>query len=664
MVDKLKMESVDMTQKNIERIRDLFPNVITEIKDEEGKLKKGINFELLKQELNGEVIEGEECYDFTWVGKKSAIVESNTPIRKTLRPCIEESKDWGETGNLYIEGDNLEVLKLLQESYLNLIKMIYIDPPYNTGKDFIYRDSYIIGKDEYNEQINLYDEEDNRLFQNTETNGRFHSDWCSMIYPRLKLARNLLTDDGVIFISIDDNELDNMTKICNEIFGEDNHLETFHIQVRYGNKSLNEKDDFQKLIEYVLIYAKSRNSFIPKKEKEEYNLKKFNLDIKELKTPDKQEIINGRKVDIFLPGNYSITTVEDEATQRMLFFKETWITGSIYSGTGHGKVYQQVVEPRVVVDGLGVLYKIYGLGEDGLGYRYMTGPKQASANYGKMYSKIPLDKLEGLKAGTYMRSKPILNFYDYSPDFGNIRHEGGIAFNSGKKPVKMLKSLLNFANLKNDDVVLDFFSGSSSTAHAVMQLNAEEQAKIKFIMVQLPEACDEKSESNKYGFKTICDIGKQRIRNVGAKMHEEAGLLEQKVDIGFRVLKLDSSNMKDVYYSAIDYRQSMLLDLESNIKEDRSDLDLLYGVLLDWGLPLSLSHKIEQIEGVSVHTVDEGSLVACFAEKISEKIVLEIANQQPLRVVFRDSSFANSPDKINVEEIFKLYAPNTTVKVI
>ncbi len=440
MCEKMKMASVDLTEKNIEKIGELFPNCITETKDKDGNLKKTINFNILKQMLSKDLVEGDEAYEFTWVGKKAAMLEANKPIRKTLRPCPEESVNWDTTENMYIEGDNLEALKLLQESYLGKVKMIYIDPPYNTGKDsFLYPDNFEMDKNDYEDLIGVYDKEGNILFrENNETNPRFHSDWCSMIYSRLMLSRNLLSDDGVIFISIDDNELENLKKICDQVFGADNRLETFVIQVRYANKSLNEKDDFQKLTEYCLIYAKSKKMFLPHKESVEYDLTKFNLDIKELKNPDKHIIVHGRAVDVFLPGSYSIEDVSDEQTSSMNFFKETWVTGSIYSGTGHGLVYQQVVEPRQNEDGYGVLYKIYGLGEDGLGFRYMTGPKQLSAKFGKMYNKIPLDKLDGLKQGTYKKSKPIINFYDYSADFGNIRHEGGVAFNGGKKPTKML----------------------------------------------------------------------------------------------------------------------------------------------------------------------------------------------------------------------------------
>ncbi len=665
-MDKLTMMSKDKVQENIEKIRALFPNAVTEVL-RDGKPTLAVDFDVLKQEMSSILIDDkEERYQFTWPDKKKSILLANSPISATLRPSREESVDFDNTENLYIEGDNLDVLKLLQETYLGKIKMIYIDPPYNTGKDsFVYNDDFSTKIDEFSLSSGQRDEEGMLLFDirhNDETNGRFHTDWCNMILPRLKVAKDLLADDGVIFISIDDNEYINMSKICDEIFGAENHLETFHIQVRYSNKSLNEKDDFQKLIEYVLIYAKNRYSFIPKKETEDYDLTKFNLDIRELKEPDKRVVIKGRQVDVFLPDSYSIITVPNEKTNEMTYFKETWVTGSIYSGTGHGLVYQQVVEPRANDDGYGVLYKIYGLGEDGLGYRYMTGPKQSTSKFGKMYNKIPLDKLAGLKAGTYKRSKPIINLYDYSPDFGNIRHEGGIAFNGGKKPVKMLK---NFINMINDDdfICLDFFSGSASTAHAVMQLNAEDGGNRKFIMVQLPEKCDEKSEAYKAGYKTICEIGKERIRRAGKKIKEENPSAAN-LDVGFRVLKLDSSNMKDVYYKSSDYAQDLLSSLESNIKEDRTPLDLLFQVMLELGKPLSAKIEENEIANKKVFVVDDNDLIACFDENITEDVVKAIAQKKPLYAVFRDNSFSSDTVAANFEQIFATYSPNTTRKVL
>lgn len=564
-----------------------------------------------------------EHYEFTWVGKRKAKAEANKSIRKTLRPCKEESKNWDTTENLYIEGDNLDVLKLLQESYMGKVKMIYIDPPYNTGKDFIYKDDFSQSVEEYEQAANTFDEENNRLVKNINTNGRFHSDWCSMIYPRLMLARNLLADDGVIFISIDDNEYDSLKKICEEVFGNKNYLTTFHLQVRYGDKSLNEEKIFKPMIEYVLAYAKNQDKYIPNQPIEEYGLEKFIFSIKE-KEAGKIFYINGQKIEVFKPNQWEINKVQKG---KLGLLKETWISGSIYTNMSYGKVFQKIIEPRIKIDGVGCLYKIYGRGDDGLGYRYYTGPARLGATRGKMYSGVPIERVEAIKNGkSSIKKKPIQCFYDFSSDFGNIRHEGGITFNSGKKPVKMMKQFINYCSEKNA-LILDFFAGSSSTAEGVMQLNAEDNGTRRYIMVQIPEITGEKTDAYKMGFKTICDLGIQRIKNAGEKIKEEAGLNGENLDIGFRVFKLDSTNMNDVYYSAQEYDQQMLANLESNIKEDRTDLDLLFGCLLDWGLPLSLPYTSEQIDGFAVHTYNDGDLIACFAENVSEKVIEEIARR-------------------------------------
>lgn len=583
-------------------------------------------------------------------------MEANTTTNKTLRPCIEESKDWDNTENLYIEGDNLEVLKLLQNSYFNKVKMIYIDPPYNTGNDFIYVDDFAQNIDEYEEAKGSFDEEGNRLFKNTDTNGRFHSDWCSMIYPRLVLARNLLADDGAIFISIDDNEYDNLKKICDEVFGSENYLTTFHLQVRYGDKSINEEKIFKPMIEYVLIYAKNQKKYVANQPTEEYGLDKFIFSIEE-KEASEVFFYNEQKVEVFKKGQWKLKKMDQG---KINLLKETWISGSIYTNMSYGKVFQKVVEPRINLDGLGCLYKIYGRGDDGLGYRYYTGPSRAGATRGKMYSGVPIERVKDIKnSDISIRKKPIQCFYDFSPDFGNIRHEGNVVFNSGKKPVKMLKQFINYCPDKNA-LILDFFSGSASTAESVMRLNLEDQGKRKYIMVQLPEKVDK----NKAGFKNICELGKQRIRNAGEKIKEEAGLNGQDLDIGFRVLKLDSSNMKDIYYSADEYDQGMLENMQSNTKEDRTDLDLLFGCLVDWGLELDKPYTTKVINGHKVHIYNDGDLVACFEKDLDMKTIDEIAKLEPLRVVFCDNSFVDSATKINVAEHFKMIAPDTDIKVI
>jgi adenine-specific DNA-methyltransferase len=654
------METKKLTEKNIEKIATLFPNVITEMKNENGKLKKGVNFELLKQELSEDVIEGEECYDFTWVGKKAAIVEGNTPIRKTLRPCIEESKNWENTENLYIEGDNLEVLKLLQESYLNSIKMIYIDPPYNTGNDFIYRDNFKIDKYEYEDQIGLYDEDDNIMFKNTDTNGRFHSDWCSMMYPRLKLAQNLLSEDGVIFISIDDNEVDNLKKICNEVFGDQNIIAQC---TRIAKRTSNKGTYFKPTKDYVLVYARNLSSISWKFGVE------TEIDVNEYKYSDENGRYKKNGASLYQPS------LDSRPNQRY------WIEcpdGSLIIPPG-------TVFPTELKDGALVRPKSnqdkiwrwsvssYLQKKDRLMFTPASSTcplidSNGNPSKWNIYDKVYLTDKEG---ETLLPEDVI---YDYVNSQGTKELiELGINF-SFAKPTGLISYLIDLCRYDNEITILDFFSGSATTAQAVMQLNANDRGNRKFIMVQIPEPCDDKSEAYEAGYKTICDIGKERIRRAGEKIKSEIEENNKKIkdseepkkvpDIGFRVLKVDSTNMKDVYYSANEYTQEKIADLVSNIKEDRTDFDLLYGVMLDWGLPLSLKHEIKEIDGATVHIVDECSLVVCFEENVSENVIREIAKLQPIRVVFRDSCFEGSPEKINVEEIFKLLAPNTTIKVI
>ena len=631
-MNKLRMESPDMTAQNIDRIAALFPNCITEMLDEEHSTpekkvyKRAVNFELLKQMLSPDVVDGDEAYEFTWVGKKAAIVEANKPIRKTLRPCVAESKDWDNTENLYIEGDNLEVLKLLQESYLGKVKMIYIDPPYNTGNDFIYADDFMRSQEEENAQMGMYDEDENRLFKNTDTNGRFHSDWCSMIYSRLMLARNLLTDDGVIFISIDDNEIDNLRKVCDEVFGEDNLVNCFvwncstagGIRPKFASKTH----------EYIVCYAKNKDNlsmfFVPlssdakkmytqKDEKGLYRDKDFIFKNKSTNINQKYpiECPDGEKVHPKEGYIYRfIRTRFDEAlAEGLVTFKRT------NSG------------PLVTESGAQAHWNIYI-------------KKYLGDAMGAPSTLIPKEMMSIYNVGTQC----VQNLFDDKRVFENV------------KPVDVITYLINMTS-DDDSVILDFFSGSATTAHAVMQLNAEDGGHRKFIMVQLSEKCDETSEAYKAGYKTICEIGKERIRRAGDKIKSESPMTTQDLDIGFRVLKLDDTNMKDVYYAPDDYDQGMLAGLESNIKDDRTDLDLLFGCLIDWGLSLSLPYKFEQIDGCTVHTYNDGDLIACFDANVPESVVKEIAQRKPLRAVFRDSGFASSPEKINVFEIFKLYMP-------
>lgn len=684
-MNKLKMQTPDLTTQNIDKIAALFPNCITEMPDEEKSTpdhkvyKRGINFELLKQMLSPDVVDGDEAYEFTWVGKKASIVEANKPIRKTLRPCPAESKNWDDTENLYIEGDNLEVLKLLQESYLGKVKMIYIDPPYNTGNDFIYADDFMRSQDEENRQMGMYDEDENRLFKNNDSNGRFHSDWCSMMYSRLMLARNLLTDDGLILISLDDGEIGNLRKICDEIFGESNFVTQFVWKSRQNkdNRNLNGVSVDH---EYILAYSKLSGVRIFKGEErsgEGYS------------NPDNDP--NGAWASANMAG--------------------------IATESQRPNLHYDLINPATGIN--------YGRPKMGWRYDRKTMAKLIAENKilwpdnpsGRPRKKTYLNELSGNLPGFSSVVGENLFTRSGTVEIDSLFEQRIFNF---PKPSELIKCFVSQITAPSD-IILDFFSGSATSAHAVMRLNAEDSGHRKFIMVQLPEPCDEKSEAYKAGYKTICDIGKERIRRAGDKLYEtlktggkdfqhiaknintaprktfasddgqtsfevpmiparwgkadetaENQKLADSLDIGFRVFKLDDTNMKDVYYSAEEYSQTNLEDLESNIKEDRNDLDLLFGCLLDWGLPLSMQYRSEKIGNCTVHTYAPGdaalnvpdALIACFDSNVPENVIKEIAKRKPRRAVFRDSSFASSPEKINVFEIFKLYAQDTDVKVI
>lgn len=620
-MDKTRMESVDMTAQNIEKIGALFPNCITETVDENGKPKKAINFELLKQMLSGDVIDGSEAYEFTWVGKKAAIVEANKPIRKTLRPCKEASVNWDTTENLYIEGDNLEVLKLLQESYLGAIKMIYIDPPYNTGNDFIYRDDFKVSTDEYEAGLGIYDEDGNRMFKNTESNGRFHSDWCSMMYSRLMLARNLLSNDGVIFISIADEEIENLHKIADEIFGRKNMVGT----ILWKKKTNGNNMGFLPPVhDYILCYAKDISAIVDMgyPVSEDFIAKTFS-------NPDNDP-----------RGPW--TTTDLSANHKGPYFAITNpVTGDVYyPPEGRYWVFNEAEVQRRIDDGRIIF------GKNGT-----SRPVQKVFAANRTFSKIRAESWWDKNGMNEDATSELKDLFGVAKLFTH------------PKPTKLLKHLLTIATDK-DSIVMDFFSGSSTTADALMQLNAEDGGKRRFIMIQLEEECDVESPAKQAGYNTICELATERIRRAGKKIKEDSPLTTQDLDTGFRVLKLDDTNMNEVYYAAGDYTQDMLSLFESNVKADRTDLDLLFGCLLEWGLSLSLPYTSEQIEGCTVHTYNDGDLIACFDEDIPDSVIKTIAKKQPLRAVFRDSSFANSPSKINVGEVFKLLAPDTRVKVI
>lgn len=550
-------------------------------------------------------------------------MEANTTTNKTLRPCIEESKDWDNTENLYIEGDNLEVLKLLQNSYFNKVKMIYIDPPYNTGNDFIYVDDFAQNIDEYEEAKGSFDEEGNRLFKNTDTNGRFHSDWCSMIYPRLVLARNLLADDGVIFISIDDNEQENLKKICDEVFGEKNFIAQVIWERAYAPVNL--KKHFSENHDYIICYAKDIDKAIcnglprASEANDRYSnpdndprgiWKSDNLSVGPVIQSKVYEIItpSGRKV---LPPNGRCWCYTKDRFIEMIKDNRIWFGKD---GNNVPSIKRFLSEVKQSVTPM-TIWKYSEVGHS----------QDAKQNLKKLFDGK--------------------SFFDYP------------------KSVELIKRCIQLYS-NESSIIIDFFSGSATTAHAVMQLNAEDGGKRKFIMVQLPEKTDEKSEAFKAGYKNICEIGKERIRRAGEKIKEEAGLNGQDLDIGFRVLKLDSSNMKDIYYSADEYDQGMLENMQSNTKEDRTDLDLLFGCLVDWGLELDKPYTTKVINGHKVHIYNDGDLVACFEKNLDMKTIDEIAKLQALRVVFCDNSFIDSATKINVAEHFKMIAPDTDIKVI
>ena len=680
-MDKMRMESVDMTAQNIERIGALFPNCITETKGEDGKMKKAINFDLLRQMLSGDVLEGDEAYEFTWVGKKAAIVEANKPIRKTLRPCKEESVDWDTTENLYIEGDNLEVLKLLQESYLGAIKVIYIDPPYNTGSDaFIYPDNFMMDDEEYDDGIGLYDELGNKLFkENPRSNPRFHSLWASMMYSRLSMCRNLLDDEGAIFIHIDECELFNLKQLADEVFGASNFCNVISVKTKvagvsgsYMGKSL------QNNTEYILFYAKDSSKLLidtmPKKRQElmdfiqsyadEGKSWKYTSVLKSTGTREYVKTItagNGDEIRIYTHRDFKIQSINQIATQEFGGdVKKAYYTyiDKVFRTTNA----QTSIRTRVMEESKDIPSELISID-------YVPTKGKNAGQVTTIYYKDAIRNMVAyLKEVVSVEHDGIYkldnagNLWD-DINYNNLANEAGMSFPNGQKPIQLLERLLQMIDCK-DGFVLDFFSGSSSTAHATMHLNSIDDGNRKFIMVQLPEPCDAKSDFAKMGMKTICDVGKERIRRAGAKIKDNSPMTTTALDTGFRVFKLDDSNMKDVFYAPADYDQDILSMLESNIKEDRTDLDLLFGCLLEWGLPLSMPYTSEEISGCTIHTYNDGDLIACFDENIPDEVVKTIARRQPLRAVFRDSSFDGSPAKINVTEVFKLLAPDTRVKVI
>lgn len=612
-MDKLKFETPDMVTENIDKIAALFPTAITEMRGEDGEIKRGVNFEVLKQLLSRDVADGDECYEFTWVGKKAAMAEAARPITKTLRPVKADSRDWDTTENLYIEGDNLEVLKILQESYLGKVKMIYIDPPYNTGNDgFVYPDDFSVSPDEYDDMVGLRDEENNILFRkNPDSNPRFHSDWCSMLYSRFLITRNLLSPDGVIFISIDDNEYENLKKICDEVFGSNNFVSPIIWKRKRGRD--NSACWFSKAHEFCLVYAKNKDDFeIGYLELDDETKKAY-------RNPDNDPRGIYRMLGCWARGTQGGVKYDFTSKTGEYFSERLWL----FSKENLEKLDR---DNKLIFKGDNVYRKMF-----------------IYENKGKIPETLWEDVSNAANASDEIK-----------------RLFGGIIFDT-PKPIPYIKRMIQLAASK-DSVIMDFFSGSATTAHAVMQLNAEDGGHRKFIMVQLPEKCDEASEAYKAGYKNICEIGKERIRRAGDKIKSEHP--DAKLDTGFRVFRVDESNMEDVYYHPEELTQTMLGGMVSNIKPDRTDLDLLYACLLDWGVEISLSHTQAVIDGCTVHNVDNGALCACFDERVPLSVIDYMAKQQPLRAVFRDNSFAADDSKINVTEIFKNLSPDTKVKVI
>jgi len=697
-MDKMKMHSPNMTQENIARIRELFPNCITEAKDESGKLKLAVDFDQLKQELSESIVEGpQERYHLNWPGKREALLTANAPIAKTLRPCVEESVDFDTTKNLFIEGDNLDALKLLQETYLGKVKMIYIDPPYNTGKDFIYADDFAESTEEYLLDSGQKDEKGNRLVANSNSNGRFHSDWLSMMYPRLKLAKNLLKDDGAIFISIDDNEVHTLRKVCDEVFGEDNFVAL--IPVINNMKGRNDKSFHAQIHEYLIVYKNmsfvSNGLQISVEKRAEYNQtssdgRKFQWrDLRKRGGADTRRERPNLYYPIYVnPGNglLSLSDSEDFSVE-VLPVKSNGEDGRWRWGksTLSARLANVAGRPVQRKDSWNISYRVF-LDDPELGERR---EKPKSVWIGSEFSTD-----SGTKAVNSLL--PRIDAKEIAP-----------------KALGQITRILELAT-GNADIILDFFAGSATTTHAVMKLNAEDGGDRKFIMVQLPEACHEKSEAFKAGYKTIAEISKERIRRAGKKILEElttesagehgkdkdnlfssssvpsvSSVVKKDLDIGFRVLKVDSSNMADVYYTPDAITQNGLALKVDNVKEGRTSEDLLFQVLLDWGVDLSLPIRKEVIttentkhtenknknasvpsvssvvkKSFEVFFVDENALVACFDSGVNEELVKELTKYEPLRVVFRDNGFASDAVKINVEQIFKQMSSGTEVKSI
>ena len=652
-MDKLRMQSTNGVQENIEKIQSFFPDCVTETIDERtGELVRKVDFEKLQQNLSDVIISGrEERYQFTWPDKKKAILLANSPVNAALRPCREESVDFDNTQNLYIEGDNLDVLKCLKETYLHKVKMIYIDPPYNTGNDFVYEDDFAESSAEYLANSGQFDEQGNRLVTNTESNGRFHTDWLNMIYPRLKVARDLLTDDGVIFISIDDNEIENLRKVCDEIFGESNFVT--YLTIVNNPKGRNDSKHFANCGEYALVYCKNN-----------YETKGLPLTDEQKAAFDKIDSEGNRYQlrDLRKRGN-----ADSREDRPNMYFP-------VYYNQETGRISLDADNDSIAI------YPIKGDGSDG---RWRWGKDRVMQNLSILCpKKVKGGEKWGIEYKVYLN--PSLNPADDSDEDEKrskpktVWADSDISSDIARRTLKKLfeKNIFDFPKsielikrfcqigTKEDSIILDFFSGSATTAHAVMQLNAEDGGNRKFIMVQLPELTDEKSEAYKAGYKTICEIGKERIRRAGKKIKADSPLTTQDLDTGFRVLKLDSSNMEDIYYTPKDINQANLFSLVDNVKSDRTAEDLLFQVMLELGATLDCKIATKVVADKTIYNVADGYLVACFDKDVTDEVVTTIAKMHPLYAVLRDTSMANDSTATNFEQIFKSYSPQTTTKVL
>jgi len=637
-MDKLRMQSSNGVEDNITKIAQLFPDCVTETVDERSGLPKHlIDFEKLKQNLSDSVMsERAERYQFTWPDKSKAILLANSPINATLRPCREDSVDFDNTQNLYIEGDNLDVLKCLKETYLHKVKMIYIDPPYNTGNDFVYEDDFAQSSEEYLANSGQFDEQGNRMFTNAESNGRFHTDWLNMIYPRLKVARDLLTDDGVIFISIDNNEVENLRKVCDEVFGEQNFVDCLHWKKKKQPSFLAKHT--AKVMEYVIVYAKNT-----------FKLEK--LSVEKVSDSNKKVININNKVSsrIFKPG---VRVKSEEQTGI--------IKAGVYTGRSMDVEYKNDIyyENGRTTNEVEVVSK-FSDSQSNIDTFIQKDLLYITKNF-LLRRDVGEEAAEKRKSITDLLLNDFGDNQESDKEFLELFDKKYFDYT---KPIKLIYNLVK-SNFTEEGIILDFFSGSATTAHAVMQLNSEDGGNRKFIMVQLPEKTDEKNEAFKAGYKNICEIGKERIRRAGKKIKEESPLTTQDLDTGFRVLKLDSTNMQDIYYSPKDISQADLFSQVDNVKPDRTGEDLLFQVMLELGATLDSKIETTTVAGKTIYNVAEGYLVACFDPDVTDDVVKSIAQMQPAYAVLRDTSMKDDSTATNFEQIFKTYSPDTVTKIL